>query len=548
MADLTLFGYTIQKKAKEAPKQSFVVPQDDDGATSINASGFFGTYMDIDTVAKSENDLISRYRDISMYPDADSAIEDIVNEAVASQDDEVVVKVDLEKVELSKSVKTLIDEEFNHILKLLDFNSKSHDIFKRWYIDGRVYYHKIVNSANPKQGIQELRYVDPRKIKKVRKVNKKKDLKTGVDFIENIEEFFIYNERGLIATVPSTATASQGLKISPDSIAYCTSGLLDLDKNMVLSHLHKAIKVVNQLRMTEDSLVIYRMTRAPERRIFYIDVGNLPKAKAEQYVKSIMNQYRNKVTYDAATGEVRDEKKAMSMLEDFWMPRREGGKGTEITTLDGGQNLGEIQDINYFQNKLYQALNVPLSRMKPETGMGFGRQAEITRDELKFSKFISRLRKKFTELFDDLLKTQLVLKGVMSAEDWDKIKEDIYYEFTQDSYTAEAKASEIMRNRLDLLNTINPFVGSYFSREFVYDKILQMTEDEVADMQADIEADTDLQQMMAAQQQGQEQPAQGTAPQGQTTDQPAPYNPDNPMIETVLPAINNIMELRKVRL
>lgn len=548
MADLTLFGYTIQKKAKEAPKQSFVVPQDDDGATSINASGFFGTYMDIDTVAKSENDLISRYRDISMYPDADSAIEDIVNEAVASQDDEVVVKVDLEKVELSKSVKTLIDEEFNHILKLLDFNSKSHDIFKRWYIDGRVYYHKIVNSANPKQGIQELRYVDPRKIKKVRKVNKKKDLKTGVDFIENIEEFFIYNERGLIATVPSTATASQGLKISPDSIAYCTSGLLDLDKNMVLSHLHKAIKVVNQLRMTEDSLVIYRMTRAPERRIFYIDVGNLPKAKAEQYVKSIMNQYRNKVTYDAATGEVRDEKKAMSMLEDFWMPRREGGKGTEITTLDGGQNLGEIQDINYFQNKLYQALNVPLSRMKPETGMGFGRQAEITRDELKFSKFISRLRKKFTELFDDLLKTQLVLKGVMSAEDWDKIKEDIYYEFTQDSYTAEAKASEIMRNRLDLLNTINPFVGSYFSREFVYDKILQMTEDEVADMQADIEADTDLQQMMAAQQQGQEQPAQGPAPQGQTTDQPAAYNPDNPMIETVLPAINNIMELRKVRL
>jgi polyhydroxyalkanoate synthesis regulator phasin len=548
MADLTLFGYTIQKKAKEAPKQSFVVPQDDDGATSINASGFFGTYMDIDTVAKSENDLISRYRDISMYPDADSAIEDIVNEAVASQDDEVVVKVDLEKVDLSKSVKNLIDEEFNHILKLLDFNSKSHDIFKRWYIDGRVYYHKIVNSANPKQGIQELRYVDPRKIKKVRKVNKKKDTKTGVDFIENIEEFFIYNERGLIATVPSTATASQGLKISPDSIAYCTSGLLDLDKNMVLSHLHKAIKVVNQLRMTEDSLVIYRMTRAPERRIFYIDVGNLPKAKAEQYVKSIMNQYRNKVTYDAATGEVRDEKKAMSMLEDFWMPRREGGKGTEITTLDGGQNLGEIQDINYFQNKLYQALNVPLSRMKPDTTMGFGRQAEITRDELKFSKFISRLRKKFTELFDDLLKTQLVLKGVMSAEDWDKIKEDIYYEFTQDSYTAEAKASEIMRNRLDLLNTINPFVGTYFSREFVYDKILQMTEDEVADMQADIEADTDLQQMMAAQQQGQEQPAQGPAPQGQTTDQPAAYNPDNPMIETVLPAINNIMELRKVRL
>lgn len=548
MADLTLFGYTIQKKAKEAPKQSFVVPQDDDGATAINASGFFGTYMDIDTVAKSENDLISRYRDVSMYPDADSAIEDIVNEAVASQDDEVVVKIDLEKVELSKSVKSLIDEEFNNILKLLDFNSKSHDIFKRWYIDGRVYYHKIVNSANPRQGIQELRYIDPRKIKKARKINKKKDAKTGVEFIDNIEEFFIFNEKGLIATVPSTATQSQGLKISPDSIAYCTSGLLDLDKNMVLSHLHKAIKVVNQLRMVEDSLVIYRMTRAPERRIFYIDVGNLPKAKAEQYVKSIMNQYRNKVTYDAATGEIRDEKKTMSMLEDFWMPRREGGKGTEITTLDGGQNLGEINDINYFQNKLYQSLNVPLSRMKPETGINFGRQAEITRDELKFSKFISRLRKKFTELFDDLLKTQLVLKGVMSAEDWDKIKEDIYYEFTQDSYTSEAKSSEILRNRLDLLNTITPHVGTYFSREFVYDKILHMTEDEVQDMQNDIKNDTDLQQMLAAQQEQGQQPAQGPAQPG-ADDTPPPYDPNNPVIETVLPpAINNIMELRKVRL
>jgi polyhydroxyalkanoate synthesis regulator phasin len=315
----------------------------------------------------------------------------------------------------------------------------------------------------------------------------------------------------------------------------------------VLSHLNKAIKVVNQLRMVEDSLVIYRMTRAPERRIFYIDVGNLPKAKAEQYVKSIMNQYRNKVTYDASTGEIRDEKKTMSMLEDFWMPRREGGKGTEITTLDGGQNLGEINDINYFQNKLYQALNVPLSRMKPETGMNFGRQAEITRDELKFNKFISRLRRQFAELFDDLLKTQLVLKGVMSAEEWDKIKEDIYYEFTQDSYTTEAKESEILRNRLDLLNTIVPHVGTYFSREYVYDKILHMTEDDVEDMKADIANDTDLQQQLAAQQQ-QEQPVQALQGPAQQQQQPAPYNPENPVIEMISPAINNIMELRKARL
>ena len=551
MADLSLFGYTIQKKKDEAPKQSFVIPQDDDGATTVNASGFFGTYIDIDTVAKSENDLISRYRDVALYPDADSAIEDIVNEAVASQDDEVVVKLDLEKVELSKSVKKLVEAEFDNILKLLDFNSKSHDIFKRWYIDGRIYYHKIVDANKAKQGIQELRYIDPRKIKKVRKVHKNKDQKTGVDFIADIEEFYVFNERGLIATVPSTATAAQGLKISPDSIAFCTSGLLDLDKNMVLSHLHKAIKVVNQLRMTEDSLVIYRMTRAPERRIFYIDVGNLPKAKAEQYVKSIMNQYRNKVTYDAATGEIRDEKKTMSMLEDFWMPRREGGKGTEITTLDGGANLGEINDINYFQNKLYQSLNVPASRMKAETGMNFGRQAEITRDELKFSKFVSRLRKKFSELFDDLLKTQLVLKGVMSAEDWDKIKEDIYYEYTQDSYIAESKASEIARNRLDLLNAVQPYVGNYFSREYVRDKILHLTQEEIDKMQQEIDADQTLQQQLQAQQQaapGEEQAAALTRSVSQQSQQPAAYDPNNPMVEMNLPAINNIMELRKVRL
>ena len=548
MADLTLFGYTIQKKQAEAPKQSFVPPTDDDGATTVNVSGFYNTYIDIDVIAKSENDLISRYRDASNYPDCDSAIEDIVNEAVAAQDDEAVVKLDLEKVELSKSVKNLIEEEFETILNLLDFNSKAHDIFKRWYIDGRIYYHKIVNTSNPKQGIQELRYIDPRKIKKVRKVEKKKDQATGVEFITGVEEFFIYNEKGLIATVPSTANASQGLRIAPDSITYCTSGLLDLDRNMVLSHLNKAIKTVNQLRMVEDSLVIYRMTRAPERRIFYIDVGNLPKAKAEQYVKSIMNQYRNKVTYDASTGEIRDEKKTMSMLEDFWMPRREGGKGTEITTLDGGQNLGEINDINYFQNKLYQSLNVPLSRMKPETGMNFGRQAEITRDELKFAKFISRVRKKFTELFDDLLKTQLVLKGIMKADEWDKIREDIYYEFTQDAYIAEAKESEIMRNRLDLLNSINNYVGTYFSREYVYDKILHMTDEEVEDMKADIANDTDLQQQMAAQQAapGAEQAA--AMSREVSTQQPAPYNPENPVIEMISPAINNIMELRKVKL
>lgn len=531
MADFTLFGYNLtKKKPEEKNQQSFVVPQDDDGATSVNASGFFGTYLDIDAAAKNENDLINRYRDIALYPDCDSAVEDIINEAVAAEDDEEVVKVNLDKVKLSSSVKKMIEEEFGNVLSLLDFNSKSHDIFKRWYVDGRVYYHKIVDVAQPKKGIQELRYIDPRKIKKVRKISKKKDPVSGVEFIEKIDEFFVYNEKGLIAQVPNSASATQGIRIAPDSIALCTSGLLDMNNNMVQGHLHKAIKIVNQLRMVEDALVIYRMTRAPERRIFYIDVGNLPKAKAEQYVKGIMNQYRNKVTYDASTGEVRDEKKTLSMLEDFWMPRREGGKGTEITTLDGGQNLGNIEDVNYFQNKLYQALNVPLSRLKPESTGLFGRQTEISRDELKFSKFVSRLRMKFGELFDDLLKTQLLLKGVMSEQDWDAIKEEIYYDYTQDSYLSEAKQAEIMRNRIDLLNLIQPHVGTYFSREFVYSDVLHMDEEEIDQLKKDIDNDADLQQQMAMQQPA---GAPGGTPASITPAQAKPYNPSNPQVESL---------------
>lgn len=545
MADISLFGYKLTRDKPE-PKnaQSFVLPENDDGATTVNAAGFFGTYYDIDASAKSEIDLINRYRDIALYPDCDSAIEDIVNDAVASEDNEAVVKLDLDKVELSANIKKSVEEEFNNILKLLDFNSKSHDIFKRWYVDGRCVYHKIVDTGNPKQGIKELRYIDPRKIKKVRKLERRKDPNTGVEIITNMEDFFIYNEKGLVAVGPTAPNAMQGVKIATDAIAYCTSGLIDQDKNIVMGHLHKAIKVVNQLRMVEDSLVIYRMSRAPERRIFYIDVGNLPKAKAEQYVKGIMNQYRNKVTYDATTGEIRDEKKTMSMLEDFWMPRREGGKGTEITTLDGGQNLGEINDINYFQNKLYQSLNVPISRMRSDAGMNFGRQAEITRDELKFSKFVSRLRKKFGELFDDLLKTQLILKGIMREEDWDKIKEDIYYDYTQDTYMAEAKQAEIQRNRIDLLNAVNPYVGMYFSREFVYSDILHLTEEERVKMQKEIQNDTELQQQLQMQQQGAQGPGStqaaaltnsvgGSVGGGDDIQGPTPYNPSNPQVEHI---------------
>lgn len=533
MAEVTLFGYRLTKDKPEPKKaQSFVVPQNDDGATSVNASGFFGTYLDIDQTAKNENDLINRYRDISLYPDCDSAIEDIVNEAVAAEDDEAVVKINLEKTKLSAAIKKAIEEEFDEVLRLLDFNAKAHDIFKRWYIDGRVYYHKIVDTAQPRKGIKELRYIDPRKIKKVRKVHKKKDPATGVEFIDKIDEFFVYNEKGLVAQLPNTQSIQSGVQVAQDSIAYVTSGLIDLDKNMVQSHLHKAIKVVNQLRMVEDALVIYRMTRAPERRIFYIDVGNLPPAKAEQYVKNMMNQYRNKVAYDASTGEIRDEKRTLSMLEDFWMPRREGGRGTEITTLQGGENLGQIEDVNYFQNKLYQSLNVPLSRMKPDQGMNFGRQAEITRDELKFSKFISRLRKKFGDLFDDLLKTNLLLKGIMSEQDWNELKEDIYYDFTQDGYVAEAKQAEIWRNRIDLLNQINPYVGTYFSREFIYSDVLHMDDEDVEKMKDEISADTDLQQLMQAQQQPEGELPQGPAGTGNPQmNGPQPYNPNNPVVE-----------------
>lgn len=491
MADLTLFGYTIRKKKDEAPKQSFIAPIDDDGATTINATGFSATYLDIDVIAKSENDLITRYRDAASYPICDSAIEDIVNEAIAAEDDEPIVKISLDKVtELSDGIKRKIEDEFNTVLKLLDFNTKSHDIFKRWYVDGRIYYHKIIDVTKAKsQGIQELRYIDPRKIKKVKTIKKTKDPKTGVDIIEKIDDFFIYNEKGIVSTIPSTAANNQGIKISPDAIAFCTSGLLDMDKNLVLGHMQKAIKVVNQLRMVEDALVIYRMTRAPERRIFYIDVGTLPKAKAEQYVKGIMNQYRNKVTYNATTGEIKDEKKTMSMLEDFWMPRREGGKGTEITTLDGGQNLGEIQDVTYFQNSLFQSLNVPVSRLQPEQGLSFGRQAEITRDELKYSKFISRVRRKFSELFNDLLRTQLVLKGIISPDDWDYIKYNIYYEYTQDAYIAEAKNAEIMRNRLDLLNQVTPYIGIYFSKAWVNRDILHRSEEDIEQIEKEMEED-----------------------------------------------------------
>ena len=485
---LSIFGFSIGREDKqpELKSQSFITPIAEDGTSTVAAGGYFGTYVDIDASARSESELISRYRDISTYPDVDNAIEEIVTEAIAAVDSEEPVTLDLDKLELSDSIKKRIREEFEEVVNLLDFKDKAHDIFRRWYIDGRLYYQKVINPAQTKLGIQELRYVDPRKIRKVREVKKDK-LPSGVEVIKSINEFFIYNDKGMNYTPGSNPNNNNGIKIATDTITFVPSGLLDLDRNVVLGYLNKAIKPTNQLKMMADSLVIYRLSRAPERRIFYIDVGNLPKLKAEQYMKDIMARYRNKIVYDSTTGEIKDDRKFMTMLEDFWLPRREGGRGTEITTLPGGENLGQIADIEYFQNKVYQSLNIPTSRFQQSTGFNFGRQAEISNDEIKFAKFISRLRRKFNSLFDDLLETQLVLKGIINPEEWTSIKSKIDYKYAQDQYFQEMKEAENLRNRVDVLNQMSPYVGVYYSKNYIRKHILKLTDDEIAKIEAENE-------------------------------------------------------------
>jgi len=492
---IKLFGFTIAREEEKIDKrnQEFMTPVSDDGSTTIQSSGiqaggYFGTYLDMDATAKSESDLITRYREAASYSDCSTAVDEIVTEAIASVDDDVVVKINLDKLDIPDDIKDTIENEFNKILELLEFNNKAHDIFRRWYIDGRLYYQKIIDMKNPKRGIVELMQIDPRKIRKVKEIKKEKDVNSGIDIIKDIKEFFIYNEKGINynPNYSFSTTANQGIRISPDAVAFVPSGMMDLEKNVVLGYLHKSIKAVNQLKMMEDALVIYRLARAPERRIFYIDVGNLPKIKAEQYLKDIMARYRNKIVYDSSTGEIRDDRKFMSLLEDFWLPRREGGRGTEITTLPGGENLGQIEDINYFQTKLYQALNVPLSRMQAQSGISFGRATEITRDELKFAKFVGRLRKKFNILFNDILKTQLLLKGVLTDKDWESIKEKIQYKYAQDQYFDEMKSAENYRNQIDLLNMITPYVGTYFSQRFVMKDVLRMSDKEIQIMKTEI--------------------------------------------------------------
>mgnify|MGYP000312499231 FL=1 len=485
MVQLLGFQITRQTDDKEKPaeaKQAFTVPTPDDGTTTISAGGYFGQYLDMEVTAKNDVDLIKRYREIAQHPECDMAIEDIINEVIVSDERDTSVSLSLDKLAISDNIKAKIRDEFDEVLKLLNFDEKGHDIFRRFYIDGRIYFHKVIDPKSPRRGLTELRYIDPRKIKKVREVTKKRDSKgKGVEIIEKTAEWFVYNEKGI-----SSANSNAGLKISADSISYVTSGVIDQTKNMVMGHLHKAIKPVNQLRMIEDAVVIYRIVRAPERRIFYVDVGNLPKVKAESYLRDVMARYRNKLVYDAATGEIRDDRKHMSMLEDFWLPRREGAKGTEVTTLQGGQNLGEISDVQYFQKKLYKALNVPISRMESENGFNMGRAAEITRDELKFTKFVQRLRKRFTQLFHDILKTQLVLKGIITIEDWSRIKEHIQYDYLKDGYFSELKNAEMLRERLNLVNEVSPYIGKYFSVEYIRKNVLRQSDDDIIEIDGQI--------------------------------------------------------------
>ena len=481
-----LFGFQITRASKEKGEQpSFVLPDPEDGATT--SAGFYSEFIDIEGQTKSESDLIRRYRSTSEHPECDLAIEDIVNESVNTDELKASVSLNVDNLPYSSKIKGRVQEEFKQVLNLLDFNNKAHDLFRRWYIDGRLHFHKIIDEEDPQKGIQELRYIDALKIKRIRKVDKDVT-KKGSPTVRVLEDYYVYNEGGAVST-SNTSAVGGTLKITADAIANCPSGLFDPSKALVRSYLHKAIKPVNQLRMIEDAVVIYRIARAPERRIFYIDVGNLPKVKAEQYLKDVMNRYRNKLVYNASTGEIKDDRQQMSMLEDFWLPRREGGRGTEITTLPGGSNLGEIDDILYFQKKLYRSLNIPISRLETESGFSMGRGAEITRDEVKFTKFVQKLRRKFNALFNNILKTQLILKGVVAEDDWLSIKENLSYEYMKDGHYAEMRDMDLLRDRLEVLNTIEPFIGQYFSKRYVQKQVFRMSDDDINSMDKEMESE-----------------------------------------------------------
>ena len=488
----SLFGFTISRDKNEeeqSTQQSFTPPQNEDGALTITSAAHYGTYVDLDGTAKNEVELISRYREMSMQPEIESAIDDIVNEAITQDDDGRITNIILDDLNQPEKIKKAIKEEFRIVLKMLNYQNMAQDIFRRYYIDGRMFYHIIIDREKPTEGIKELRYIDPRKLRKIREMKKKKDERTGADIATVINEYYIYNDK--VTTGNSSNFGPVGIRITADSIVSVVSGLMDSRRAVVLSYLHKAIKPLNQLRMIEDATVIYRISRAPERRIFYIDVGNLPKLKAEQYLRDIMVKYKNKLVYDANTGEVRDDRKFMSMMEDFWLPRREGGKGTEITTLPGGQNLGELEDVKYFERKLYKSLNVPISRLEPNQGFSIGRVAEVTRDELKFSKFVDRIRNKFSDVFDQILRVQCVLKGICTNEEWEEFKEHIHYDFIKDNNFSELKDAELMKERLTLLGSVDPYTGRYFSQKWIQENVLRLSNDEIKEMQKQIDAEKD---------------------------------------------------------
>jgi len=540
---IKLFGFTLGSKdvvREQKPEQpSFALPTEalDDGAVTITQNAYYGTYVDLEGSVRNELELITRYREMANHPELEMAIDDIVNEAITHDVTGRTVDLVLDNLKQPESVKKKILEEFENVLKMLNFSNLSDDLFKRWYIDGRIYFHVVVDEKDPKKGIQELRYIDPRKIRKVRELIKDRDPKTGAQIIKSMAEYYVYSDRGT-TTQTYGAAVNAGLRIAPDSVINVNSGLMDAKNTFVISYLHKAIKPLNQLRMIEDAIVIYRISRAPERRVFYIDVGNLPKGKAEQYLRDIMIKYRNKMVYDASTGELRDDRKHMSMLEDFWLPRREGGKGTEITTLPPGQNLGELEDVKYFQKKLLQALNVPISRLEPQQGgmIGIGRTSEVTRDEVKFMKFVTRLRNKFSQIFDNALGIQLSLKGICTREEWNEFKENIYYDYKKDNDFTEMRDAEILRERLGLLATVDPYLGRYYSSKWVKKNVLQMTDEEVEEMQEQIDEE---------QEQGIGQPLNPPGGEPQVTSEqfpPEDNTADNGASESMTPMLDAEVE------
>jgi hypothetical protein len=495
-----LFGFKFEdNREKKSKKIVSPIPRNDEDKSDFYiSSGFYGQYVDIEGVYKSEADLIRRYREMSLHPECDSAIEDVVNEAIVSDLNDSPVEIDLSNLPASDKLKEIIREEFKYLKEVMDFDKKCHEIFRNWYVDGRIYYHKVIDFNKPSDGIKEVRYIDALKIKYIRKLKKdNKDAfgsqyrnivngKNQVDFSnQEVEEFYMYDPNvGSSQNATYRVSDVNNVKIAKDAIVYVTSGLVDRNKQTVLSFLHKAIKALNQLRMIEDSLVIYRLSRAPERRIFYIDVGNLPKIKAEQYLRDVMNRYRNKLVYDASTGEIKDDRKHMAMLEDFWLPRREGGRGTEITTLPGGQNLGELADIEYFQKKLYDSLGVPPTRLAAEGGFNLGRSSEILRDELKFTRFVGRLRKRFSQIFIDLLKTQLILKNIVSLEDWESLSDHIQFDYVYDNHFSDLKKNELMNDKLGVVAAMDPYLGRYFSADYVRRTILGQTDNEIKEIDA----------------------------------------------------------------